>query len=632
MSSTVSSFRDNKLTFYPIILTGLFGIISFYILFFHHPYWFEFDSIVYYKTGLQILEGGGFNVKQFDTPVGGPVFFGIADSFINNGFLTIKIITIFSSMGIVFFSFYTVRNIFSYRIALASQLLVIFSAQLLWQSSHLMNDIFPFFLISAALYFATKTNLKLIDLVIIGILLGVTSMMRVYGLLAFISILLYLVIQSNEKKKKIFNLVIFTCIFLIALSPLIIYNYNTHDTIFDSSSTLFMTRWYTFQTPEWHNAMELVVINEKPLNIFLDFPLFLKNYFYNLLYHNSSILFNFNSIDNISIIPIIPYIGIIPVFLGFITCMNQTITKRSMLIIISAVGIASIIVGIFGNFQIHFMLLIILPIVSFGIINIRKTKENLIPLLIFPLIFLVGVSIVNLGRGYQFFPIFISLAMFSAVFIFQTVPQIITKIYSYKKNESKGKIIKITITILTIIIIINAGYSFKVVQYSLYDNVVISSLEEFFIQNEKITPKGLEYKIIGDILAQEQNIEDSYVMSDHSAYSFYSNSKYLHTQFFEGKAGNSINEFILREDWTDFQRFVSNLHSMPMDRHDLVDPRLDYLVYQPQNHINPYLTTDRAKELETILSNPNHEKIPDNFEVMYRSTESKIILYKINWD
>jgi hypothetical protein len=622
--------------FIPIIISIIFGILSSYILFFHHPYFFEFDGIIYYETGLQILEGGGYNVKQFDTPIGGPVFFGIIDSLFHDGILTIKIITIFSGAGIVFFSFYIVKNIFSYRIALASQLLVVVNAQLLFQSSHLMNDIFPFFLITVTLYFATKSNLKLIDLVIIGVLLGISSMMRVYGILAFFSILLYLLIQQNKKRKKLLNFVIFSCIFLISFSPLIMYNYYTHDVFLDSNSTLFITRWHTFQTPEWHSAMELVVINEKSLDIFLDFPLFLKNYFYNLFFHNSSILFNFNSIDNISIIPIIPYIGMISVFGGFISCMNQTITKRNLLIIISVIGVASIIIGIFGDFQIHFMLMIFSPFIIFGILNIRKTKNNILPLLIFPLVFLFSISIVNLGRGYQFLPILISLTMFSSIFIFQTIPQIATKISSYKKTETKGKMLKITIIILAIIIFINIGYSFKVVQYSLYDNVLMPSLEEgifgLFSQNEKIIPKGLEYKIIGDILVQQSGIKDSYVMSSHNGYSFYSNSKYLHTQFFEGETGSSINEFILREDWTDFQRFISNLHSIPMDRHNLVDPKPDYLIYEPQNHSNPYLSTERWEELEEILSVPNHQKIPDNFEVIYSSPQSETILYRINWD
>ena len=117
-------------------------------------------------------------------------------------------------------------------------------------------------------------------------------------------------------------------------------------------------------------------------------------------------------------------------------------------------------------------------------------------------------------------------------------------------------------------------------------------------------------------------------MSSQNGYSFYSDSNILHTQFFEGEPGTSINEFILRENWTDYQRFISNLHSIPMDRHDLVDPKPDYLIFEPQNHVSPYLATERAKELESILSDPNHEKIPDNFEVMYNS--SKTILYKIN--
>lgn len=614
----------------PIVISIIFGLVSAYILFFHHPYFFEFDGIIYYKTGLQILEGGGSNVKQFDTPIGGPVFFAIVDSIIHDGILTMKTITILSSVGIVFFSFHTVRNIFNFRIALVSQIIIVFNAQLLWQSSHLMNDIFPFFLISVALYFSTKSNLKLRDVITIGVLLGISSMMRAYGFLAFVSIFSYLIIQKNTKKKKFLYLIIFVTAFIISFSPLLIYNYQTHNVLLDSNSTLFITRWYTFQTPEWHNAMELTVVNEKPFNIFLDFPLFLKNYFYNLFFHNSSILFNFGNMDNISIIPIIPYIGMIPVIGGYISCMNIKFKKKNFLIILITIAIVGITIGIFGDIEYHFMALIISPLVLLGIFNLNKTKENLLPLLIFPLVFLIAISLVNLGRGYQLFPIFISLSMFSAIFIFDTISEKLKN--STKKNQT-NKISKISLIIFTVIILVNIGYSFSVVQYSLYDNVDIPSLEKgIFVLDKEITPKGKELKIIGDILSKQPGIEESYVMSSHNGYSFYSNSKYLHTHFFEGNAGNSINEFVLREDWTDFQKFVSNLHSMPIDRHDLVKPKADYLIYEPQNHDNVYLSTDRSYELEEILSEPNHQKIPENFEVLYNSPESKIIAYKINWE
>ena len=64
--------------------------VSSYILFFHHPYWFEFDGILYYKAGVQILTGDGYNVKQFDAPIGGPVFYVMIDFFVHDIFLTIK--------------------------------------------------------------------------------------------------------------------------------------------------------------------------------------------------------------------------------------------------------------------------------------------------------------------------------------------------------------------------------------------------------------------------------------------------------------------------------------------------------------------------------------------------------------
>ena len=620
----------------PIIITIAFGIISAYILFFHHPYWFEFDGILYYKTGLQILEGGGVNVKQFDTPIGGPVFFGIVDSIFHNGFLTLKIITIFSGMGIVFFSFYTVKNIFGFKIALVSQLLIIFNAHLLWQSSHVMNDIFTFFLITAALYFSTKSNLKLIDLIIIGSLLGISSMIRVYGILAFISILVYIIIQQKEKrkKKKILNFVIFSCIFLISISPLLVYNYLTHDVLLDSNPSLFIIRSFVFQTPEWHNTMQEAIINEQPFNIFLDFKLFLTNYFYQLFFWNASTLFNFNQSDNISIVPIIPYIGMIPVVGGIISCLNLRIERNILITILVTTIISFMLILIFGDFRNHFTVLIALPLISIAIIKIREVKENLLPLLIFPLIFLLIVAIGAISRGYQLFPIFISISVLTSIFIIETIPKIISKILKRREKRLTQKItVSVVVIVITLLVIINLGYSYKVQQYSLYDNVTVSSLEneiyDLFHQNEKIIERGWEYKIIGDILSQQPKIEDSYVIARFNAYSFYSNSKFVYTDFIEGKANNSINDFMLRKDWTKYERFISNLHSMPMDRHDLFDPKPDYLIFEPSNNTDLYYLTPRSEELNRILSDPNNENIPDNFKVLYQNKETGRILYKL---
>ena len=69
--------------------------------------------------------------------------------------------------------------------------------------------------------------------------------------------------------------------FLIPLSPLIFYNYTTHESIFDSSSAYFMTSSYQYQYPEWkEQLLQIEIANDSTLDaIFVDIDLFLKNYF-----------------------------------------------------------------------------------------------------------------------------------------------------------------------------------------------------------------------------------------------------------------------------------------------------------------------------------------------------------------
>ena len=627
-NSVLETQKQNMLI--PLLITTVFGIISSYIMIFHHTFWFEFDGILYFETGVQILNGDGINVKQNDTPIGGPVIYALIDLVINNSFLTMKLISIFSCTAIVFFSYFIAKNIFDQRIALLTQLLVAINAQILWLATHLMNDAFPFMLITASLYFITKKNIKTTDLIIIGGLLGIASMIRAQAIPVSLAIFIYLIIQKNKIKIKIKNLSIFGIIFLIFFSPLLIYNYNTHDVLSDSNPNFALT-FADGQTPELHKQLENVVLEEKPFNPFLDLEFFLKNYVNNLLFVNPSILFNFFVSDNLSPIPIIPFLGMIPILGGMLYCSNFDMTKTKKIIILIVFLISLSLISII-DLNKYFFAILIFPILSLGIMQIKKFKENLLPILILPVVFFLIISIVALGRGYQMFPILITSSILSSVFLIEFFPKIISKI---SKRNNKNIISKITIATIVLVIIINVGYSYKVSQYSLYENVEISDIKsEIFniLRQDELKQRGWEYKVIGDILSKEDDIENSYIISDHNAYSYYSGAKYLHTQFHEGKEGNSLNEFVMRDEWSEYDRFISNLHSIPMDRQDIFQPQPDYLVFEPQNYHIEFMETNRALELHQILSNPNHPMIPDNFKVLYQSKESGKILYKINYD
>ena len=59
----------------------------------------------------------------------------------------------------------------------------------------------------------------------------------------------------------------------------------------------------------------------------------------------------------------------------------------------------------------------------------------------------------------------------------------------------------------------------------------------------------------------------------------------------------------------------------------------DYVVYYPFAKTNPADPTiyDRTQVSDLwILSDPENPKIPSNFELIYKSTESQFVVYKIH--
>ena len=160
-----------------------------FVSFTYHPYWFEFDGIYYLKAGETIIDGDGNNVKMFNAPIGGPIIYATINSIIDDGFNLIKIISIISGTGIVSISYYVFRNIFNYKIALLGQIFVAINPRLHILSIEAVNDILPILLMAISLYFITKREIKIQDVIIAGTLLGIGSMIRFQPILVLITIL-----------------------------------------------------------------------------------------------------------------------------------------------------------------------------------------------------------------------------------------------------------------------------------------------------------------------------------------------------------------------------------------------------------------------------------------------------------
>ena len=100
--SSSESFDKKK---YPVLITIVFFLITAYISFFHHGFWtiFDQDGLFYLSAGRQIIVGVGENVSLLNAGPAGPVLFASLESVLKDGLFSIKIISLLSGTGIVFF-------------------------------------------------------------------------------------------------------------------------------------------------------------------------------------------------------------------------------------------------------------------------------------------------------------------------------------------------------------------------------------------------------------------------------------------------------------------------------------------------------------------------------------------------
>ena len=130
MSLTHNRYEVLKSNKYPILITIGFFLVTTYVSFFHHNFWtiFDQDSLIYLSGGQQIIAGVGENVScsiMRDQP--DQFFLRLLESVLKDGLSAIKIISILSGTGIVFFSYMVLKNVFSAKIALVGQLFIAFN-------------------------------------------------------------------------------------------------------------------------------------------------------------------------------------------------------------------------------------------------------------------------------------------------------------------------------------------------------------------------------------------------------------------------------------------------------------------------------------------------------------------------
>ena len=619
-------FKINKL---PILVTIIFFLFTSYVSFFIDNPARGSDAMYYFFAGEQILFGDYENVKVPNAPIGGPVLFSSLNTIFHDPYLTIKIISIISGTGIVFLAFFITKNIFNFKIAFLTQLIVAVNPKLHFQTAFPFNEIFPVFLVFLSFYYFTKTHILYNHLILAGILLGISFMFRYQTFPVVIGFLIYLLIRNKKLRKNLPLALLFVGSFLVGCSPLLIYNYTTFGNLIDSDPNYYMHTTSAFiQTEEWEKQIHIQ--GESFFSgITSDFNIFLENYLFNLFYHNPDRIFNLSGgIDNISPIPAVPYVGIILIFGGVIYYLKPNYSKKLILSLILSTISTTIIISLLGILETYFFAIIIIPMLILGIFSFKKIQKNFLPLFIIAITYFMMMAIIPVGRAENFFSIWIVFPILASLFFLGLIPEL-----TIRKNESKQISLKYSSSVKTIIIIsiilllsVNLAFSYKFMNMIEYGDKsfdgIIGEIEKIFGDKKHGLHLGTEIQRIGEILSQQDDIENSYVMGNNWVFVYYCNCKLLFADFVEGDGKESLQSYITRENWSEHEIFISNILSIPLDRNSVYKPVPDYLIYHPTVLIE-------SPENLKILENPNHPKVKSYLELLYKSKLGTLV-YKIN--
>ena len=422
-------FQGNKL---PIIITAIFFFSMLYISFVHHIIWTEQDGIWYYQTGIEFFDGNSHNIQIINAPLGGPIIYAALDSLFGMPFEAAKSLSLISGTAIVLFSYFITKNILGVKVAVITQIIVAVNPKLHFLSISALNELMSIALIISSFYFLTKNELRNSDFVLMGILLGLSFMLRYQAILLILGIVIFLLIRNRKIRYNALKSAILILVFLTTASPILVFNYMTYENPMENDTSFYLLALFQFQNPEWRESIS-EMREEGLISLILEDPyLFAQNYFYNLFSHNPSKLFNFGVLDNLSVFPPIPVLGFITVVLGFLYAIKISKDKTTW-IAIAAFAITALLVFFIGDLHQHYFALVFIPLLILGIFSLKKIQKNFLPLFIVSIVLIFSLAIIPAYRSYHFLLLLIPLSILNSIFIYEVLPKFVYRLKNLEK-------------------------------------------------------------------------------------------------------------------------------------------------------------------------------------------------------
>lgn len=416
------------------------------------------DGIYYYFHGKEFFDGNLDNVEILGAPLGMPIIYSAVGDFFGAPFEVAKSLSLISGTVIVLFSYFIAKNIFGTKIAIITQIIVAVNTKLHFLSVSALNELMPIALIISSFYFLTKNELKNSDFIIMGILLGLSFMLRYQAIFIILGIIIFLFIRDRKIRYNAIKSGILILVFLTTASPILLLNYMEFETPMESNTSYYMLTIFQFQNPEWRESIN-EMREEGLFPLILEDPnLFTQNYLYNLFSHNPNRLFNFGVLDNISIFPVIPVLGFITVVLGFLYTIKISRDKKAW-ITISSVTLLAVLLIFFTNGLTnesnaansseyvspvakslgiatqYYFALVFVPLLLLGIFSVNKIQKNLLPLFIISIIMFFSLSILPVYRSYNFLVLLIPLSILNSIFIYEILPKFVYRIRNLQEER-----------------------------------------------------------------------------------------------------------------------------------------------------------------------------------------------------
>jgi len=196
---------------------------------------------------------------------------------------------------------------------------------------------------------------------------------------------------------------------------------------------------------------------------------------------------------------------------------------------------------------------------------------------------------------------------------------------------------KLNLIIISLFLLVSIGFTFMLTLGTFYqsENSTDSKFDilDSLLAGELKNSEEDVRKII-QLLKQDENIEDKFIMTSSKTYPYYTNSKLIYTQFTEGSPDDTIEDFITKKNWSDYERYFSANNSIPFYHNIDMIQTPDYLIYSYSNIIDDPNTTwykDDDSHI-IILQNPENPDTPKFLNSIFFSTGGNggIVVYEVN--